>query len=685
MKTLWWLPAISILTVSISSAAAPGDALGPVSMDSYSQTILVTFKSEAAARQARLHIAPLYHDLRAAFSTRMDDCNLNDLRVAEVMAKFGQRGTFTLNDPKSWWQDSTETGVKVSGDPAVEIPRRLLSGGNSIGGHTLNHEMLPALSKNAAFREILGARVALELWSATPNISFVYPFVFFRSGLRSGTDRADLEEMLRRSGYYQLAEHRYNEDWDSGLQDGLFITCDADSIGGTYSESVLTQARSEEDRPLFLVTMHAWVKQWGGPEFPKLAEIYRRWSGRADWWYCNQNQYAAYRYQALHSRLATFVEGNVLTAVLTRPDPLDLGDWTPLTLRMDGMSEADVVSVESPGADVKPVAPGGAYAFDLSHGHDHGTIEAYAESGNPGNTDRLDQAKSSTEGLRALLYRKDRVLTLALRNESGQALHDIRAVFRLALRWQEGVVRKQVGTLAGGASVTLDVPLSERADAELYSDGPDYEAAQVDYRGQRRGRLYATCEVAGGEPSAFFARNGFRLLGPLPGDLAGFDPLTFARPFLEGQPPARDYSAPWGGNLVWKTLEPSKASILDPDIIPTTGKANTPESSTWDPSVYFPHGKVHFVLYGRIVSAEDQTVRAVFDRRCIKRLSLNARMVEGDELVLKKGANDVRILYAPAPGVGSSYTESNYGCYFRLTDASGRRVEKVSFELPPTP
>lgn len=676
---------MSILAVSTSPAAAPGEALGPVLMDSYSQTILVTFRSEAAARQARLHIAPLYHDLRAAFSTRMDDCNLNDLRVAEVMAEFGQKGTFTLNDPKSWWQDSTETGVKVSGDPAVEVPRRLLAGGNSIGGHTLNHEMLPALSKNAAFREILGARVALEVWSATPNISFVYPFVFFRSELRSGADRADLEEMLRRSGYYQLAEHRYNEDWDSGLQDSLFITCDADNNGGRYSESVLTQAWREEDRPLFLVTMHAWVKQWGGPEFPKLAETYRQWSGRADWWYCNHNQYAAYRYQALHSRLATFVEGKVLRAVLTRPDPLDLGDSTPLTFRVERVSQADVVSVNSPGAEVKPVALGGAYAFDLSHGYDHGPIEVYAESDNPGNTDRLDEAKSSTEGLRALLYRKDRVLTLTLRNGGAQALHDIRVVFRLPLRWQEGVMRKQIGTLAGGASVTLDVPLSERADAEHYSDGLDYDVAQVDYRGQRRARLYATCEVPGGEPPVFFARNGFRLLGPLPGDLADFDPQTFARPFLEGQPPAREYPAPWGGNLIWKTLDASKASILDPDIIPTSGKANTPESYTWDSSVHFPHANVHYVLYGRIVSAEDQTVRAVFGRGCIKHLSLNARVIEGDELTLKRGDNDVRILYAPAPGVGSSFTESNYGCYFRLTDASGRRVENIRFERPPAP
>ena len=676
---------LPILILVTAHAQTPTGGLGPVAMGSYSQTILVTFKSEAAARQARLRLAPLYHDLRAAFSTRMDDCDLNDLRVAEMMARYGQKGTFYLTDLNNWYQDSTETGVKVSGDPAVEVPRRLLAGGNSIGDHTLAHEMLPALSKNSAFWEIMGDRVALETRIASPVLSFVYPFMVFKSQLRDGHDRADLEEMLRRSGIYQLAENNYNEEWDSGLQDGLFITQDTHSYGGRYVDAIITQARGKEERPLFLITMHAWVREWGGPEFPKLEEIYRKWSGREDLWYCNVNQYAAYRYQARYSRLETSVERNVLKAVLARPDPLDLNDLTPLTLMVEGVSQQEVVSVESPGAEVRQVSLDGPYAFDLFHDKSRGEVEVYAEADNPGNADQLGDAKSGLQGLRALLHRKGRLLSLVLRNDGNQALRDIRVVFRLPLRWKDGVVRKQVASLAEGASVTLEVPLTERSAPEHYSDGLEYDVAQVDFRGQRRGRLYAVCEVPGDEPAAFFARNGFWMLGPLPGDMADFDPQVFAKAFLEGEPPAREYTVPWGGALNWRSLKPANASILDPDIIPTTGKSNIPESFKGDPSLYFSHTKVHYVLYGRIVSPEDQTVRAVFGRDCMKRLSLNGRIVEGDELALKKGSNDVRILYAPAQGIGSSYDISNYGCYFRLTDAEGKRVEDVRFEKPPAP
>jgi len=684
MRRLPWLTALSILAANAANASAPGGALGPASMEAYSQTILVTFKSEEAARQARLQVAPLYHDLRAAFSTRMDDSTVNDLVAAEVMGGFGQKGTFYLNNLRSWYQDSPETGTVLPKNPATEMPRRLLAHGSSIGGHTLTHEFLPALSKNAAFREIMGVRVALETGAATPVNSFTYPFVSYESAERDGTDRADLEEMLRRSGFYQLAEHKYNAGWDSGLQDGIFITLDNSGEGGRYSESVLTGDHCEADRPLFLVAMHAWVRAWGAPGFPKLAAIYKKWSNREDWWYCNQNQYAAYRYQALHSRLSTFAEGNTLRAVLRRPSPLDLNDWTPLTFKVEGIARDDVVSVSCPGAGTKAFPLGESYAFDLFHDADKGPVEAYAEAvALPGG--QPQGPAGGVEGLEAHLQRTDGGLALHLHNAGVQPLRAIHVVFRLPLLWREGVVRREVESLDGGSSITLDAPLTARADAAAYSDGSEYDVAQVDFVGARRARLYAVCESPPREPAPFFARAGFWVLGPLPGDKANFDPYAFSKPFIEGGAPEASYAVHWVGGIAWKILEPAKALILDPDIIPTSGKPNTPDNYPGDISVYFPHKNVHYLLYGRIVSPRDQVVRAVFRRESVKRLSLNGRLIDGDQLGLRKGDNDVRILYAPLHGVGSPFDERNYGCYFRLVCANGSRAEDVRFERPTRP
>jgi peptidoglycan/xylan/chitin deacetylase (PgdA/CDA1 family) len=666
--------------------AQSADLLGPVQMGSYTQSLVVRFRSEAEARQARLVIAPLYHDLRQAVSTRMDDSTLNDLVVPGVMARYGQKGTFYLNRLEGWYQDSPETGIRMPGNPAREIPPRLLAGGNSIGGHTLSHEYLPSLSKNAAFREIMGIRVALESQAGVQVNSFVYPFIAFHEGdLRAGRDRLDLEEMLRRSGYYQLGEHRYNAGRDSGLQDAVFITLDNDSGGGLYTQAALTRERPSGDRPLFLVTMHAWVRNWGAPDFPKLAAVYEGCSGRPDSWYCNQNQYAAYRYQALHSRLAAAADGAALKAVLVRPDPLDLGDWVPLTLRVEGVPREAVVSAECPGADAAPVDLGGGFAFDLFHDRDRGAIAACAEAANPANSPGREDAKAGPEGLRALLHREGGALRLYLRNDGPAPLRDIRVVFRVPLRWRDGVIRGTLPALGSGAADTLDAPLAERADPEHYCDGPEYDVAQVDYRGAGRDRLYATCESPGPGPGASFARNGFWVLGPLAGDEADFDPLGFSRPILDGAAPARRYEVHWSGRLEWGTLEPARASILDPDIIPTTGKPNIPKGYVGDRSVYFPHTNAQYILWGRIVSPDARTLRAVFRPDCVRRLTLNGRTVDGAELKLEKGANDVRILYAPAQREGASFEEGNYGCYFRLADAQGRAVRDLRFERPELP
>ena len=166
---------------------------------------------------------------------------------------------------------------------------------------------------------------------------------------------------------------------------------------------------------------------------------------------------------------------------------------------------------------------------------------------------------------------------------------------------------------------------------------------------------------------------------------ADFDPLAFSKPILDGAAPESGYEVHWSGRLAWGFLEPSRAAILDPDIIPTTGKPNIAKAYVGDRSVYFPHANAQYILWGRIVSPDARTLRAVFRADCVRRLTLDGRTVDGGELHLEKGANDVRILYAPSQREGASFDESNYGCYFRLEDGEGRPVPDVRFERPALP
>jgi peptidoglycan/xylan/chitin deacetylase (PgdA/CDA1 family) len=681
MKHLFWIVLWTLLWAP-AARSAPQE-MGPLALETYPQTILITFTTEQTARRASLKIVPLYHDFRAAFSTRMDDNNIDALTVAEVMTAHGQKGTFFLNDAKGW-QGAAEAGVTVSGDAGVEVPERLLAAGNSIGCHTMNHEFLPALSKNAVFKEIMALRIQREVLNHTHITSFAYPFVSFHCESRDPKDREDIEESLRRSGIFLLAENKYGGP-ERGFFDGYFVIADGQSWNGSQEDAETAKERPWDERPLFLVTMHPWVKAWGGAEFPKLTETYEKWEGRKDWWYCNMNQYAAYRTQALRTILDASVEGKVLKVVLARPRPSDLGDWVPLTFQIEGVKKSDMLSVVCAGSRPKPVVKGSEILFDLPHASDQGTVEEFASSIQDGDTQSFDDLEKGPGGLKGLLVRNADGLTLELRNQGPGVLRDIRVTFRLPLAWKEGVQNQSARPLAPGGAVTLTLKNPERSTDPHDLVGSEYLVAQVDYRAEKPSRLYVVDETSAHEADAFFARNGFWVLGPLAGDMDGFDPAVYAEKFLKGHQPARENKVPWGASLGWKIPAISATSFLDPDIIPTTGKDATPSFYQWDQTLYFPHKKVHYMLWGNVESAKDQDVRVVCLSDSVKAVSLNGKAVEGETLHLKKGVNDLRILYAPAANPWSEFSEKNYGCYLRLTDDAGARVENVRFVRPALP
>ncbi len=652
-------------------------------MESYRQTFTVSFRSARSAGLARLRIAPLFHDFVGAFSTRMDDNNANVLAVSAVMARHGHQGTFFLNDLAAWWEDNAVPGGPMVRNPGLEIPRQLLAAGHSIGGHTLNHEFLPALSKNAAFREIMAGRVALEVGTGSFVSAFAYPFMYFQSPLRAGADRADLEEILRRSGYLHLSENRYNASGESpGLHDGLLRRgFDGEPADGSGEPFRARHDRRRGPPTLYLVAMHAWIKQWGGPGFPKLEAQYQKWAESDALWRCNQNQFAAYRSQVRESRLEVSVDGNALNVVVHRPDPVDLGDLVPLTFMLDGIEPRDVASVDGGGARVAVQKIGDAFGFDLHHDSSRGLPSAYGEASNAANDDQTDAAKGLL-GLGALLFRRGPTLTLFLRNGGERPISEIRATFRLPLRWGEGVCRQRVPLLQAGESTRIEIRLTERTPVIGYADGTEYLVAQVDFTTERRARLYATCEVDGGAPPSCCSHHGFLVLGPIPGDMAEVDPQFFAGPHrLAGF--EKGPTSPWGRSLSWRVVDPSGAAFLEGDIIPTTGKSTALDVLGWHSSGHFPHTRMQFLLHGLVVSPDAREARAVFDRDRVRQIVLNREVLDGGSMVLAKGTNDLRLLYTPPLASESQFNENNYGCYFRITDAAGQRMTDIRFERPP--
>lgn len=99
-------------------------------------------------------------------TTSWDDGHVLDERIAEMLAARGMCGTFYV----------APENIELSPSQRLGGPQlRKLASGFEIGGHTLTHRRLTAMSTDEAFREILGGREALSSLLGSAPSSFCYP------------------------------------------------------------------------------------------------------------------------------------------------------------------------------------------------------------------------------------------------------------------------------------------------------------------------------------------------------------------------------------------------------------------------------------------------------------------------------------------------------------------------------
>jgi peptidoglycan/xylan/chitin deacetylase (PgdA/CDA1 family) len=115
-------------------------------------------------------------------TTSWDDGHPLDLRVAELLTKYGLRGTFYV--PKT-----AEHGTMT----AAEI--RELGRAFELGGHTLHHVVLTSATEQQAGQEIAGSKSWLEDSTGSPCLLFCPP-----KGRYAGRHL----EMIRAAGYLGL-------------------------------------------------------------------------------------------------------------------------------------------------------------------------------------------------------------------------------------------------------------------------------------------------------------------------------------------------------------------------------------------------------------------------------------------------------------------------------------------------
>ena len=483
MKRVWVL-------LSVSAAFAADLNAG---WRTYRQTVEVTFDSPDAAARAQLTALPLPPGKKVAFSSRWDDTNNDHARMVDVLSAHGYKGTFYLGQVNQAYADT--------------VIRKMLEKGCSVGAHTVHHPHLPKLGPNALFKEILANRIALESVGDTCVVAFTLPYgdctapddpemprkvgdCLLRSGLLGSPERfLDIAAKYRHTPKEWVGAYTFSIN-DRDPQLDLFEKAVKKGLqaiaGGGF-----------ECGPHMALGVHTWQKTDEG--FSRFGEIIATEANRPDWWYCNENEYVAYRMQMFHSVIAKKeVKDQTVTFTVDRVMPCELGGRVAL-----GLQATPAPRNASAGGQPLTLSENGA--FMLPHDAAQQLPTRIAAVHNTGNRSEAEDSLTDKSlpglhlGLRVSVEMNR--LGCSLKNASGADFTGVHLTFRVPPKWKTGVAVKDLEVLKAGAEQRFEIDLGDREADPAYDTGELYFAVQCDLTDtQGPARIYATTEVA--QPSA---------------------------------------------------------------------------------------------------------------------------------------------------------------------------------------
>jgi hypothetical protein len=619
---------------------ARGGEMDKFYMEYYTQEIEIEFTGEELANSVQVEILPLYEGKEWAISSRWDDNLLTDMKMRQVLAKHGYKGTFYLNESKGHFYYGKDYGYFTAADQGYEtLGKRLLEGGNTIGGHSLGHPFLTRMNRNRIFEEVMGIRVDRESDTDSTINSYSFAFCDFRNRVEGDEVQKDIGEALRRAGYYHIANNWFNKEIDDNFQESALLPSDGAEIDKQFEEFLRASWLGKTKNISF--SMHVWYKT------PKAWEQFEaqliKYGGRPEWWYCNQNEYAAYRYQFHNTTIKGKTQGKTKSIKLRRPSLLDLNDPVAVSMVVRGASSRDIVKITSKGGASIEALPSvdGEYVFNL--GHDAGL-------GLPTEIVQVESGAVGTADLEISFSIAGKTLKTTILNSGRQAVEKMRLSYRLPLVYRQGVIKKWFPEIAAKGRIDDRVTLADISADDKYGTGRRYCILQVDCKiaGEWQ-RTYANCLVLESSQGETYPQGNFLKHGPLNGEVAS--ELIVA-----------------GGPVKWEYRAEEKEEFLDVEIVSAGAKERTETEE-------------HYLLKGGVVVTKACQAKLVCDQEVIRQIYLNGNKVEADKLALVKGENEL-LLHFSTLGK-NQFSGANYGAFVRLVDAkSGGRLTKLTYRLP---
>ncbi len=481
-----------VLAAGIAAAAA-ADFPG---MRRYVQTVKIRYATEEEMEKAELRPMPLPRWHRVAFSGRWDDNAPGHCRTHAAMTDHRIRGTFYLTDP----------GHDRRLGP--EFCRKLLEKGCSLGIHTLTHPFLPTLNPNEQFYEIMHLRAIRESDSDSILSTMVYPYSSFESPFEPEI-LLDLGKAMRHTGVIGAPTGRYNRQerafgYPAGTLAESFLLRPGDrdpnpEIFREQLASALKDATALEQNPCLSISMHSWHTPEG---LQTLRKLLREAADRPDWWYCNQNEYAAYRFEFHQTKVTKRGKGKEAVFSVVRYEPATLGAAPALWFSLAG---AKPQAVE--GAALRAAA--GRLALELPHDPARRLPEAISRRNETGSFDKFPWMSGS-------IRKAGESVAVKLENRGNTPVSQLVLTFRSGAAYTPGVQVRRAAELAPGKSLEEKFQLGAMRPELRYRLGNPYFVAEADFLHEGRAcRVFLPLRLEA-DSSIRCIGTTARAFGPLP-------------------------------------------------------------------------------------------------------------------------------------------------------------------------
>ena len=444
---------LSLLLLSAMTMA------NPLGLASYEQNFTLDFGTEEDARSAKLTARGLPLRYTLAVSSRWDDMDRKHLNTHKIMKKYGAKGNFYING-----------GMERD----FGLLDNIIRDGCCAGAHTVGHHPIKYLAANEHFYEYMANRIAIEVKGQTPVNTQTSPFGHIRGFRKEGTEsigRSLISAGIIGSPDSSSPKHTLELGYPPNSCAFMYRIVPGDRVPDMKKfESMLSgylKNPALAKDPAISMSTHSWHTQEG---LKLLDEIYRRLTARKDWWQCSQNEYAAYRYEALNTVIKKQVTGKTVKFTVVRFEPFELGADVPLCLDISGAEAVGVKSAKLTD-DRKQVV--------LAHRAGSGLPEKYGFS-------QLDKV-----GLKLEVSENDGKMTATINNSSGSDLESVHLSFRLPPKYGKAVSRASLKKVGKYEKVTAETGAVVKKSRH-FTEGKAYFAVQMDYIiDGKRYRIYA--------------------------------------------------------------------------------------------------------------------------------------------------------------------------------------------------